>query len=69
MAKRTLQNILVTGGSGFIGSNFIRYLFGMSASGSDAFADAAFSGRVVNLDCLTYAGNNENLTEVQENYG
>jgi len=44
---RSFSNILVTGGAGFIGSNFIRYLF----------TDAGFSGRVVNLDALTYAGN------------
>ena len=69
MANRKLTNILVTGGCGFIGSNFIRYLFGMSASGADAFMDAGFSGRVINTDCLTYAGNTENLTEVEQKYG
>ena len=69
MAGRKLQNILVTGGCGFIGSNFIRYLFGMSASASEAFGDAGFSGRVVNVDSLTYAGNTENLAEVEAKYG
>jgi dTDP-glucose 4,6-dehydratase len=44
---------LVTGGCGFIGSNFVRYVL-------DADADAA----VVNLDALTYAGNPDNLTDV-----
>jgi dTDP-glucose 4,6-dehydratase len=49
-----MKNILVTGGCGFIGSNFIRYLFG----------EAKFSGRVINLDKLTYAGNPENLADI-----
>ena len=44
---------LVTGGAGFIGSNFIRYLF-------RKYGDAA---QVVNLDKLTYAGIRENLAE------
>ncbi|HEY5610300.1 MAG TPA: dTDP-glucose 4,6-dehydratase [Thermoanaerobaculia bacterium] len=46
---------LVTGGAGFIGSNFIRYLF--RKYGSDAL--------VVNLDKLTYAGIRENLAEFE----
>ncbi len=45
------NNILVTGGCGFIGSNFIRYLL----------HQPAFSGRIINVDKLTYAGNPENL--------
>jgi dTDP-glucose 4,6-dehydratase len=51
---------LVTGGAGFIGSNFIRFLF--DKYGSDA--------SVVNLDKLTYAGIRENLAEYegQPNY-
>ena len=69
MATRKLQNILVTGGAGFIGSNFIHYLFGMSTSGNVAFTDADFSGTVVNVDCLTYAGNRENLADIEEKYG
>ena len=63
MTTRKLQNILVTGGAGFIGSNFIHYLFGMSTSGNPAFTDANFGGTVVNVACLTYAGNRENLAE------
>src|SRR3954468_21206327 len=46
---------LVTGGAGFIGSNFVRYLF--NKYGDDA--------RVVNLDKLTYAGIRENLAEYE----
>lgn len=53
-----MKTILVTGGAGFIGSNFIRYVFGK----------AGFSGRVVNLDKLTYAGNPENLSDVARKY-
>jgi dTDP-glucose 4,6-dehydratase len=55
-APSALQNILVTGGCGFIGSNFIRYLL----------TESGFSGRVVNLDKLTYAGNPESLADIQE---
>ena len=47
------MRILVTGGAGFIGSNFIRYIL------RDHPGDA-----VVNLDKLTYAGNLENLKDV-----
>ena len=48
---RSPRALLVTGGAGFIGSAFIRRLF----------RDPAFSGKIVNLDLLTYAGNPENL--------
>ncbi|HYC92512.1 MAG TPA: dTDP-glucose 4,6-dehydratase [Thermoanaerobaculia bacterium] len=48
---------LVTGGAGFIGSNFIRFLF--NKYGDDA--------QVVNLDKLTYAGIRENLAEYEGN--
>ena len=46
---------LVTGGAGFIGSNFIRFLFNKYGSGAS----------VVNLDKLTYAGIRENLAEYE----
>jgi dTDP-glucose 4,6-dehydratase len=45
-----MRNILITGGAGFIGANFVRYWIG-----------AHPDDRVVNLDALTYAGNLENL--------
>ncbi len=56
---RKLFNILVTGGSGFIGSNFIQYLFSLPG----------FTGRIVNFDALTYAGNPENLAGIDATYG
>ena len=49
-----MKNILVTGGAGFIGSNFIHYLS----------ANSAFEN-LVNLDALTYAGSLENLREIE----
>ena len=52
------MHLLVTGGAGFIGSNFIRFLL------SDASASPQVS-KIVNLDKLTYAGNPDNLTDVQ----
>ncbi|HEY1407081.1 MAG TPA: dTDP-glucose 4,6-dehydratase, partial [Spirochaetota bacterium] len=54
MQKRKLSNILVTGGAGFIGSNFIRYIF----------AQKDFSGKIINVDSLTYAGNPDNLKDI-----
>lgn len=66
---RRLKNILVTGGAGFIGSNFIHYLFGLSSAKGNLFNDADFSGNVVNVDCLTYAGNLESLKDVEEKFG
>jgi dTDP-glucose 4,6-dehydratase len=51
LAIRKLDNLLVTGGCGFIGSAFVRRMF----------SDLDFKGRVVNLDKLTYAGNVENI--------
>jgi len=51
-----LKSILVTGCSGFIGSNFVPY-----------FLDKYPKYRIINLDLLTYAGNPENLKEVEKN--
>ncbi|MCL2792114.1 MAG: dTDP-glucose 4,6-dehydratase [Spirochaetaceae bacterium] len=59
---RKLSNILVTGGAGFIGVNFIRYLLGKCAQTSN------FKGRIINLDALTYAGNITSLKEINENF-
>ncbi|MFA6761016.1 MAG: dTDP-glucose 4,6-dehydratase [Sulfuricurvum sp.] len=52
MSKKT---ILITGGAGFIGSNFIPY-----------FLDKYPNYKVVNLDLLTYAGDLQNLKEVED---
>jgi len=49
-----MKNILVTGGAGFIGSNFINYILNVR---NDIF--------IVNLDKLTYAGNLKNLSKVE----
>ncbi len=51
------MEILVTGGCGFIGSNFIRHVLARYAQ-----------DRVVNLDLITYAGNPENLAEVEADF-
>ena len=67
--SRKLKNILITGGAGFIGSNFIHYLFGLSSAKNNLFSDAVFDGKVVNVDCLTYAGNLESLSDVEEQFG
>ncbi|HBB37020.1 MAG: dTDP-glucose 4,6-dehydratase, dTDP-glucose 4,6-dehydratase [Candidatus Moranbacteria bacterium GW2011_GWC1_45_18] len=60
------MKLLVTGGAGFIGSNFIRYILKKYSSSAKASADMP-DYQVVNLDLLTYAGNLENLKDVQEN--
>jgi dTDP-glucose 4,6-dehydratase len=57
---RTLKNILVTGGCGFIGVNFIRLLFKHTPE---------FTGRIINLDALTYAGNITSLQELEKEFG
>ena len=66
---RKLKNILVTGGAGFIGSNFINCLFGLSVSGRPEFMDCDFSGNIVNVDLLTYAADLKNLSSVDEKFG
>ena len=56
MENRDFKTILVTGGAGFIGSNFIHY---MIAKHPDY--------KIINLDKLTYAGNLENLKCIENN--
>ncbi len=50
------MNLLVTGGAGFIGSNFVHYILENHPEDT-----------VVNLDLLTYAGNIHNLDDIQDN--
>ncbi|MFW6035223.1 MAG: dTDP-glucose 4,6-dehydratase [Halothermotrichaceae bacterium] len=51
-----MKKLLVTGGAGFIGSNFIRYMLKKYKK-----------YKIINLDLLSYAGNLENLIEVEAN--
>jgi dTDP-glucose 4,6-dehydratase len=51
-----MYSILVTGGAGFIGSNFVRYML-------NTYSDY----RIIVLDALTYAGNLENFADVERN--
>jgi len=50
------MRILITGGAGFMGSNFIKYILKKHPD-----------WQVVNLDKLTYAGNLDNLREIENN--
>ena len=50
-----MTNILVTGGAGFIGSNFVRYMV-------NKYSDY----HIINLDALTYCGNLENLRDIED---
>ena len=50
------MRVLVTGGAGFIGSNFVRHLL---AARQDV--------EIINFDCLTYAGNPESLADIADN--
>lgn len=54
-----MSKILVTGGAGFIGSNFVKYML-------DKYSDY----EIINLDALTYCGNLENLKDIEymDNY-
>ncbi|MBN1268373.1 MAG: dTDP-glucose 4,6-dehydratase [Kiritimatiellae bacterium] len=49
------MRLLITGGAGFIGSNFVRYMLGEHRD-----------VEIVNLDALTYAGNLENLADIEK---
>ena len=51
-----MESILITGGGGFIGSNFIEY-----------FLNKYSNYFIINLDKLTYAGSLDNLKEVKNN--
>ena len=51
-----MTNLLITGGAGFIGSNFIRHIL-------NKYPDY----KITNIDKLTYAGNLENLKDVEIN--
>ena len=55
-----MRTYLVTGGAGFIGSNYIHYMFKKYDN----------EIRIINVDKLTYAGNLENLKDIEdrENY-
>ena len=55
MENRKFKTLLITGGAGFIGSNFIHYIINK------------YPGyKVINLDKLTYAGNLENLKDIED---
>ena len=51
-----MKTYLVTGGAGFIGSNYIQYMFKKYVDDS----------RIINVDVLTYAGNLENLKDIED---
>ena len=51
-----MSKILVTGGAGFIGSNFVRYMVNKYSEYD-----------IINLDALTYCGNLENLKDIENN--
>ncbi|MEO1008920.1 MAG: dTDP-glucose 4,6-dehydratase [Planctomycetota bacterium] len=55
MPERTFTHLLITGGAGFIGSNFVRFVM-----------EHRSGVRITNLDALTYSGNLENLAGVEE---
>jgi len=57
--SRSFNTLLVTGGCGFIGVNFIRYVLKQSG----------YTGRIVNLDSLTYAGYPGSLDDVATEMG
>lgn len=56
MSGASKMRMLITGGAGFIGSNFIRYML-----------DKHHDLEIINLDALTYAGNPDNLKDIEQN--
>ncbi|MFR0779313.1 MAG: dTDP-glucose 4,6-dehydratase [Zhenhengia sp.] len=50
-----MRNILITGGAGFIGTNFVKHML------------KTYDYNIINLDALTYAGNLENLEDIENN--
>lgn len=50
-----MKNIVITGGSGFIGSNLIKYMINKYKNYN-----------IINVDCLTYAGNQSNLVDIED---
>ena len=54
-----MKNLLVTGGAGFIGTNFVYYWL-------DKYPDDHIDDHILVLDALTYAGNRDNLTKAEK---
>lgn len=55
---RKFDTVLVTGGCGFLGTNFIKYIF----------EKTSYDIKVINIDDLTYAGNIKNLIDIKNKY-
>ncbi|PCG19080.1 dTDP-glucose 4,6-dehydratase [Brachyspira sp. G79] len=55
---RKFDTVLVTGGCGFIGTNFIKYIF----------ENTNYNIKIINIDALTYAGNIKNLIDIENKY-
>lgn len=53
-----MERIIVTGGAGFIGANYIHHLF----------EDGNFAGKICNIDKLTYAGNRASLADLEAKF-